>query len=612
VALDTGIAAAGALFSGVADAAGSAAEIASDAAGFSAKTTTLVRAAFKLGDTAAQIGLAYADQAALNDGRVQQPWMLALPVLSAAIGAGVSGPEDLSVKRLAISSEDDLFNLNGPASRVRTQRQFDAFVAGQRRLAVDPLSGHLRPVDPSNAYAPVSVDDDLADVSLAVASGTKRPAVQLGSSPEDFSGKIDVDVAQFKSARVNAEPNPIERSGGLTEELPSLWDDGPQWTNIQKILSEGKQAGLAGEKSASPVLKLLGGGGPEARSAPPVDDPLLVDADLLSDAEWLQRRKARFEGQEELDDPPSPDYIPSPPGWRGIRAKNEFEHSLQTYVVRELAENGGVPVSFLPEQNYGQPLVRGLLDNLRYKYEDLLGDQYYQAFEIIQKRILDNGGVQNTFPNGPEFEDSRQAAANLLPGFLYSLPDPTNGVPINPADFHDVIGDPDYKAAYKVLNAKLRSGDPVQVQSVEAIQRELETSIKLLPKYRGTVYRGVDDTIPADVVAQWKTGNIVTDPAFVSTSMKPGVPLKFKPVTIFVDDTYSGRDLQLASAFGEVEAEVLFPPNTKWQVLKVVEGENLEYMGKPVQRIIYRREIPAEANMVLQAPVKPVRRFGFW
>src|SRR5262249_20994445 len=141
VGLDVGIAAAGALVSGFFDAASGASQVAAAARGFSSGATKLIKAAFTVGDTAAQIGLTYADLATYNNGRVQQPWMLALPVFGPVLGAASSSYDRIELdpvpsaggaeglispgtvsetssqfrdpKRMAVSSQDELYDLNG-------------------------------------------------------------------------------------------------------------------------------------------------------------------------------------------------------------------------------------------------------------------------------------------------------------------------------------------------------------------------------------------------------------------------------------------------------------------------------------------------------------------
>jgi len=160
-----------------------------------------------------------------------------------------------------------------------------------------------------------------------------------------------------------------------------------------------------------------------------------------------------------------------------------------------------------------------------------------------------------------------------------------------------------YPPDFKLLNEGLRNPHPDTLDRVDQFRQEVETSIKLLPQHVGTVYRGVGE-LPDGVIAQYQPGAILTEAAFVSTSTDLKVVQKFSPTTVFIDETYNGRVLDAASYFGQGEAEVLFPPNTKWQVLKVVEGQDLNFFeslgldplaNKPrtaVQRIVYRREIP--------------------
>ena len=73
------------------------------------------------------------------------------------------------------------------------------------------------------------------------------------------------------------------------------------------------------------------------------------------------------------------------------------------------------------------------------------------------------------------------------------------------------------------------------------LRLDIEGSLKLLPKYRGTTFRGLDAELPTDVIEQFKVGTIMTDGGFVSTSTEPTVPLTFKPETIVIDDTFGGR-----------------------------------------------------------------------
>src|SRR5262249_58678800 len=124
------------------------------------------RPADRVGETAAEIGLTYAALATYKNGRVQHPWMLALRVFGPVLGAasrsydrieldpvpsaggaeGLISPGTVSEtsrqfrdpKRMAVSSQDELYDLNGTTNRARTKAQFEGFLTGRRRLALDP------------------------------------------------------------------------------------------------------------------------------------------------------------------------------------------------------------------------------------------------------------------------------------------------------------------------------------------------------------------------------------------------------------------------------------------------------------------------------------------
>ncbi len=114
------------------------------------------------------------------------------------------------------------------------------------------------------------------------------------------------------------------------------------------------------------------------------------------------------------------------------------------------------------------------------------------------------------------------------------------------------------------LNDALRTGkmDADQQARVEALNRALEK----LPAYSGTVVRGTD--LPSDVLAQYKPDTMITERAFLSTSMEPAVAQSsaFSGNVEFRILSKTARDISSFSLFPS-EKEVLFPNGTQFYVL---------------------------------------------
>lgn len=99
----------------------------------------------------------------------------------------------------------------------------------------------------------------------------------------------------------------------------------------------------------------------------------------------------------------------------------------------------------------------------------------------------------------------------------------------------------------------------------------------ILPAYEGTTFRGIS-SLPEDVLANNQPGRLVSDGAFMSTSS--GEPFGGN-VLIKVDGT-SGRDISFLSEYPN-EAEVLYPPGTKFEVInRVDDGVNTQLHYKEV------------------------------
>jgi len=114
------------------------------------------------------------------------------------------------------------------------------------------------------------------------------------------------------------------------------------------------------------------------------------------------------------------------------------------------------------------------------------------------------------------------------------------------------------------LNDALRTEtvDASQRARVEALNRALEK----LPPYAGPVVRGTD--LPAHVLAAYQPDAVITEAAFLSTSMEPGVAQSsaFAGNVEFRILSKTGRDISSFSLFPS-EKEVLFPNGAMFYVL---------------------------------------------
>ncbi len=114
------------------------------------------------------------------------------------------------------------------------------------------------------------------------------------------------------------------------------------------------------------------------------------------------------------------------------------------------------------------------------------------------------------------------------------------------------------------LNDALRNHalDASQRERVDALNRALEK----LPPYEGLVVRGSD--IPPEMLARYRPGEVITEHAFLSTSLNPAVARSsaFAGNVEFRIVSLTGRDISSFSRFS-AEQEVLFPSGTKFYVV---------------------------------------------
>jgi hypothetical protein len=109
------------------------------------------------------------------------------------------------------------------------------------------------------------------------------------------------------------------------------------------------------------------------------------------------------------------------------------------------------------------------------------------------------------------------------------------------------------------INHALRSGS--DLESVLPHVFALDEALAKLPDYVGDVKRGTD--LPENVLAIYQPGNIVSDPAFLSTSKKT----EYSGPHRLLIHSKTGKDISTFSNFGS-EDEVLFRPDVKFRVIK--------------------------------------------
>ncbi|ORA16991.1 hypothetical protein BST12_20170 [Mycobacterium angelicum] len=119
-------------------------------------------------------------------------------------------------------------------------------------------------------------------------------------------------------------------------------------------------------------------------------------------------------------------------------------------------------------------------------------------------------------------------------------------------------------SGYLDLNSALRTTtlDASQYARIGALNQALEK----LPVYEGTVVRGSD--LSAEVIAQYKPGEIIIEKAFMSTSTDPEIAQSatFAGNVEFRILSKTGRNISSVSMFPN-EQEILFPAGTKFFVL---------------------------------------------
>ena len=123
------------------------------------------------------------------------------------------------------------------------------------------------------------------------------------------------------------------------------------------------------------------------------------------------------------------------------------------------------------------------------------------------------------------------------------------------------------RRAYQKLNEALRSTDDATARKYIHFSRCVASAINRLPPYKGPAVRG-DKTLPADEMARYVPGAVVTEGQFLSASEGNEVSEEFRGDVETRIHVASAGKISLISDYS-TEKEILFPPGTKYKVIDV-------------------------------------------
>ncbi len=171
-------------------------------------------------------------------------------------------------------------------------------------------------------------------------------------------------------------------------------------------------------------------------------------------------------------------------------------------------------------------------------------------------------GTPSPLPHSPTHGGSPSPYSPPSPAHDHHGPVAHAVQPLAPGDLSALA---DYTVmGHDDLNDALRNGtvDASQQARVDALNLALEK----LPPHSGLVYRGTD--LPPEVLAQYQPGAVVTEAAFVSTSVDPAVARSpaFAGNVEFRIVSATGRDISSLSLISH-EQEVLFPSGMQFYVI---------------------------------------------
>lgn len=117
-------------------------------------------------------------------------------------------------------------------------------------------------------------------------------------------------------------------------------------------------------------------------------------------------------------------------------------------------------------------------------------------------------------------------------------------------------------ADYERINNALRNQDVDELAQLDDYIKKASAGLQKLPDYKGLVTSGLDLT--PEQASIYRPGNIVNHNGFTSSASNP--QRSYLGNTKFVIESSSGKDISFLSG-NPWETEILFPPNTKFEVI---------------------------------------------
>lgn len=156
---------------------------------------------------------------------------------------------------------------------------------------------------------------------------------------------------------------------------------------------------------------------------------------------------------------------------------------------------------------------------------------------------------------------------------------------------------------YAQVNDELRDNEPDSPATIEWVS-QMRTALTHLPKFEGISFRGAR-LMKDKVEKYYQTGKLITDTAFISTSISSEIALRFAyPMYNLVDSEYkkinlllvikgqTGRPVSALADDHDDEDEILFANGTKLRVIAKSPVFKLPDVLAQNQIIVLKEELP--------------------
>ncbi|MBT9288295.1 ADP-ribosyltransferase [Prosthecodimorpha staleyi] len=240
------------------------------------------------------------------------------------------------------------------------------------------------------------------------------------------------------------------------------------------------------------------------------------------------------------------------------RIRDTFASLGQKTATQPKHDNGGAEVSFSPTTS---------------KKEINQAKKDFRASEMYQAVMNGDSGIKKeNLETGMKTILSRPECVSLMKEHGLTLGEAV-GI------FMYTTGD------YTPINNQLRSGE--MTDDVRALNKEIVSGMAKLPSYEGPSLTRLTD-LPKHIADDYQAGNTVEPGGYSSTSTITTGAMDFLGgeflMRIAVKEGSGGKDVQ-AFSNKQDENEILFPPGTKFKVLKRAEPEPDPYaiMGMPTK-----------------------------